>query len=221
MRSGPGSGCATCSRSPGVVVVGHAARGSLGGRRRVQRRHAHGLGHGPVARADDRRPDERRAAAAVARLPRAAHHPRPVRLRVGDEVARGARADDARGLRRLLGPARLGQGGADPDPVADRHAARRFGRRRPRADRRDRLGTGSRHQQGRGRDRRGVARRGALGTHLGHDLGPVGRGLGRDAGTAHGQRPRDRWDRRGPGRAIVTARAGWRSRLAHGLDHVS
>ena len=35
-----------------------------------------------------------------------------------------AGADDARGVRRLLGAARLGQGGADPDPVADRHAAR-------------------------------------------------------------------------------------------------
>ena len=35
------------------------------------------------------------------------------------------RAHDARGVRRLLGPARLVEGGADPDPVADRRAARR------------------------------------------------------------------------------------------------
>ena len=55
--------------------------------------------------------------------------PGPVRLRLGDEVAHRARADDARGVRRLLGPARLVQGGADPDPVAHRHAARR--RQRP------------------------------------------------------------------------------------------
>ena len=60
-----------------------------------------------------------------ARLPGAADRARAVRLRVGDEVAGRDRADDARGVRRLLGPARLGEGGADPDPVADRRAARR------------------------------------------------------------------------------------------------
>ena len=35
------------------------------------------------------------------------------------------RAHDARGVRLLLGPARLGQGGADPDPVADRRPGAR------------------------------------------------------------------------------------------------
>ncbi len=40
----------------------HAARRSLGGR--LDRRDADGLGHGPGPRADDRREDERRAAAA-------------------------------------------------------------------------------------------------------------------------------------------------------------
>ena len=56
--------------------------------------------------------------------PGPADRARPVRLRVGDEVAERARADDARGVRRLLGAARLGEGGADPDPVADRRPAR-------------------------------------------------------------------------------------------------
>ena len=77
----------------------------------------------PPARRDDRRQDERRAAAGRARVPGPAHRPGPVRLRVGDEVAGRARAHDARGVRRLLGAARLGEGGADPDPVADRRAA--------------------------------------------------------------------------------------------------
>ena len=102
---------------------GDPARRALG--RRLDGRDADRLGDGPVARADDRAQDERRAAAADPRLSGPAHRPRPVRLRLGDEVAQGARADDARGVRRLLGPARLGQGGADPHPVADRHAARR------------------------------------------------------------------------------------------------
>ena len=98
-----------------------AARRPLGGR--LDGRDADGLGHGPGARADDRAEDERRAAAAGPRLSGPADRARAVRLRVGDEVAHRARADHARGVRRLLGPARLGQGGADPDAVADRHAA--------------------------------------------------------------------------------------------------
>ena len=76
----------------------------------------------PRPRGDDRREDERRAAARAARLPRPPHRPRAVRLRVRDEVAVRHRAHDARGVRRLLGAAGLGQGGADPDPVADRRA---------------------------------------------------------------------------------------------------
>ena len=59
------------------------------------------------------------------------------------------------GLRRLLDPAGLVQGGADPDPVADRHAALGSGRaERPGAGRRRRLGADARHFQGRGRARR-------------------------------------------------------------------
>ena len=64
---------------------GDAARRALG--RRLDRRHADGLGHGPGARADDRAEDERRAAAAGPRLPGPPDRARPVRLRVGDEVA--------------------------------------------------------------------------------------------------------------------------------------
>ncbi len=59
------------------------------------------------------------------RLPGPPHRAGAVRLRVGDQVAQGARADDARGVQRLLGPAGLGEGRPDPDPVPDRHAARR------------------------------------------------------------------------------------------------
>ena len=57
--------------------------------------------------------------------------PGPVRLRLGHEVADRAAADDDGGLRRLLGAPRLGQGGADPDPVADRSAAAERARSRP------------------------------------------------------------------------------------------
>ena len=107
--------------------------------RRLDRRHADGMGHGPGSRADDRGPDERRAAAAGTRLPGAADRARAVRLRVGDQVAVRARADDVGVVRRLLGAARLGQGGPDPDPVAHRHAARQR-HRGPGPGRRRRLG---------------------------------------------------------------------------------
>ncbi len=73
-------------------------------------------------------------------------------------------------------PARLGQGGADPDPVADRHAARRR-RGRPGPHRRRRLGAGSRHLAGRGRDRRRLARCPPVHADLRRDLGPVGHRL--------------------------------------------
>ena len=52
----------------GVQAGGDAARRAV--RRRLDRRHADGLGHGPGPRADDRGEDERRAAAAGARLSR-------------------------------------------------------------------------------------------------------------------------------------------------------
>ena len=102
---------------------GDPDRRALG--RRVHGRLPDRLGDGPGARPDDRPRDERRAAAGRARLPGAADRPRAVRLRRGDEVAGRDRADDAGGVRRLLGPARLVEGGADPDPVADRRAPRR------------------------------------------------------------------------------------------------
>ena len=100
-------------------------------RRRLDGRHADGLGDGPGPRADDRGPDERPAPAAGARLSRPAHRPGPVRLRVGDQVAGRAGADDARVVRRLLGAARLVEGGADPDAVAHRHARRTAPASRP------------------------------------------------------------------------------------------
>ena len=119
------------------------------------------------------------AAAADPRLPGPADRPGPVRLRLGDEVARRARADDARGVRRLLGPARLGQGGADPDPVADRHAARR---RQRRARSRSPASPGRRTAASRKVEVAidgDVARGAAVDADLERDLGPVGRRLGR------------------------------------------
>ncbi len=61
--------------------------------RRPLRRRLHGrlpdvLGDGARARADDRRRDEPRAAPGQPRVPRPADRPGPVRLRVGDQVAR-------------------------------------------------------------------------------------------------------------------------------------
>ncbi len=86
-----------------------------------------------------------------ARLPRPADRPRAVRLRVRDQVAGRARAHDARGVRRLLGPARLGEGGADPDPVPDRRAAvERHGQGGDRECGGRGLGAGSRDLEGRG-----------------------------------------------------------------------
>ena len=65
--SGPASGSATSSRSPAsrpsaTQLVGRSVDGWTAG-------HADELGHGPGSRADDRRRDERRAAAARPRLP--------------------------------------------------------------------------------------------------------------------------------------------------------
>ena len=100
-------------QSSATQLVGRSVDGWTAG-------HADELGHGPGSRADDRREDERRGPAADPRLPGAADRARPVRLRVGDEVALGPRADDVGIVRRLLGPARLGQGRTDPDPGPDR-----------------------------------------------------------------------------------------------------
>ena len=104
----------------------------------------------------------------------------------------------------------------DPDPVADRHAARRR-RRGTGRDRWHRLGPGPRHLPGRGRDRWRLARRPAVGADLGRDLGPVGHRLGGRPGQPRDQGPRHRRDRRGPDRAAVASGTGWCARLAHHL----
>ncbi len=149
------------------------------------------------------------------RLPGPAHRPRPVRLRVGDQVAHGARADDARGVRRLLGPARLGQGGADPDPVADRHAASAAG---VAAGRVPIAGIAWAPDRGISRVEvaiDGVWRDARLSrADLGHDLGPVGR----STGTRHPATTRSRSARRtataSSRRSADAARPGRRPRLA-------
>ena len=142
------------------------------------------------------REDERRAAAADPRLPGPPDRPRAVRLRLGDEVAQGARADHARGVRRLLGPARLGQGGADPDPVADRHAARRPGR----AGQVPIAGIAWAPDRGISKVEVGVDgvwRDARLSTPISDcDLGPVGRRLGGDARPPRRPGPGDRRHRR-------------------------
>ena len=70
-----------------------------------------------------RRRHERRAAADRARLPGPPDRARPVRLRVGDEVADRDRADDVRRVRPLLAAAGLGAAGADQADEPHRHAA--------------------------------------------------------------------------------------------------
>ena len=90
-------------------------------------------------------------------FPGAIDRRRPVRIRVGDEVAARHRADPPRGLRRLLGAARLGQGRPDQDGVADRRPPRRlFGRGGSRCGRRSGLGAdaGDQGRRGAGRRRR-------------------------------------------------------------------
>ena len=156
------------------------------------------------------------AAAAGPRLPGPADRARAVRLRLGDEVAARARADDARGVQRLLGPARLVEGGADPDPVADRHAARRSQRRaRSRSPGSPGLPTAASRKVEVGID--GTVARGApVAADLGRHLGPVGPRLGRDARAttpSRSARPMaPAWSRT---ETAVAARPRWRPRLAH------
>ena len=92
--------------------------------------------------------DERRAAAGRARLPGADGHPRPLRLRVGLQVADPHRGDDLRRVRRLLGRSGAGppQG---PIKVASRIDTPRRSAPFPagrRADRRRGLGADPRHR---------------------------------------------------------------------------
>ena len=82
-------------------------------------------------------------------------------------------------------------------------------------DRGDRLGTRSRHLEGRGRDRRGVERGEAVDPDLRRDLGPMGRALGRRARASRDQRPRDRRHRRAPGGDPLPAGTGRGPGLAH------
>ena len=190
-----------------------AARRAVG--RRLDGRHAHGMGDGRVARADDRAQDERRAAASDPRLPGPPDHPGPVRLRVGDEVADRARADDARGVQRLLDPARLGEGRPDPDPVADRHPARRPVGGRPAASR-SRASPGPRTAGSRRSRSRstGSGRMRQLSTPISDatwvqwlvawDAAAAGRGSARDRGPGdrrRRRRPDDRPDAAGSGRS--------------------
>src|SRR5690606_15773943 len=84
--------------------------------------------------------DERGAPAGAARVPGAPRDPRPVRIRLRDEVAVRDRTDEAGGLRRLLDPARLVEGSADQDAVAHRRAACEQYRQWPDAHRRGRVG---------------------------------------------------------------------------------
>ena len=149
---------------------------------------------------------ERRSAAVRARLSGAADHPRPVRLRIRHQVAHEHRADHARGVRRLLGAAGLGQGGADPDPVAHRRAAVR------------RLGdTASSHRgvawaPDRGVSevevrRRGPGRRRSVEPLADADLGAVALSVGRSGRRPHLPRPCDRRYRRGADRHGHRARS--------------
>ena len=103
--------------------------------------------------------DERRAAAARARVPGPDGRARPLRLRLGHEVGGGPGGHPVRPRRRLLDAAGLVAAGADQDRVADRRASRRRpaargpGRRRGR-----RVGPAPRDRGRRGpRRRRGLA----------------------------------------------------------------
>ena len=99
----------------GVRPRGRAGRGPVGGR--LDRRLPGGVRlRRPLH--DGRARDERRAAARRARLPRSSGRPRPLRLRVGDQVARAHHPHDLGRLRRLLGASRLVQ--ARPIKVASR-----------------------------------------------------------------------------------------------------
>ena len=103
----------------------------------------------PVPRGDRH---ERRAAAAAARLPRPARHPRPLRLRRLDQVADRARGHDLRRLRPVLGAPGLCRAGAHQDDGPHRHAPqpRAGGGGRGRRRRRG-LGADPGHRAGRGR----------------------------------------------------------------------
>ncbi len=64
-------------------------------------------------------------------------------------------------------------------------------------------------------DRRRLARRPPVDADLRQHVGPVGHRLGRRPRSSRHLRPRDRRQWRGPDRAVLTARPGWRTGLAH------
>ena len=122
--------------------------------RRLHDRHADRRRVGRPGR-DARRLDERRAPPVGARVPGPDDRARPLRLRVRHEVAGRPRAHDARCLRRVLDPARLGEGGTGQDAIEDRHArlpSDARSRRRPRGG--GRVGAASWHRACRGAGRR-------------------------------------------------------------------
>ena len=80
--------------------------GALPQRRRVHRGHPARVAHRRRTGRDPRGRHERRAAAARARVPGSHGRARPVRLRVGDEVADRAQGDDVRRRRGVLDAAR-------------------------------------------------------------------------------------------------------------------
>ncbi|CAG6398216.1 hypothetical protein SCOCK_660034 [Actinacidiphila cocklensis] len=183
-----GRGAGAVPRRPG-----RPARGAVRGR------HDHRFtgGDGPRRARRDARPGHERAAAALRpRLPGPRGHPRPVRLRVGLQVAERAGADHLRRLRRLLGTPQLVPAGTGQDRVPDRHAqAVRDAQGGPGGGRRGRLGAAPGHRPGRvARRRRPLAHRAPRsGGHRGH-LAAVGVDLGRHPrhaphrGTCHGPR---------------------------------
>ena len=204
-------------RDAGVRPGVDAARQPLG--RRDDDRHA-GRRRPRRPRRDARLRDERRAAAARARLPGADGRARPVRVRVGHEVARRPRADHVRGLRRLLGRTRLGGAGGDQDQLPDRHAASRSRPCGPAGSRsavsRGRSTAGSRRSRSawtRASGRRPPCRRRPAPTCGGSGSGS---GTPRPAATCCRSGPRTppaRCRPRSGGRRSRTAPTGWQSLL--------
>ena len=197
-------------RRPGgaTQLVGRSVDGWTAG-------HADGLGHGPGPRADDRREDERRAAAAASTATRPGSScpacTATCRRRSGSPSWSSRRSR----LRRLLGAARLGQGGADPDPVADRHPARpragRPGRRSPASPGRRTAASARSRSPSTATGTRPSCRRRSR-TRPGSSGSP----LGRDARRAHDQVRATDGTRRASRRSIaLPAGARRRPRLGH------
>ena len=157
--------------------------------------------HGELAdRGADRRPQrdprgrhERRAAAGRARVPGADGRPRPVRLRVGDQVGHRARGDPLRQGDRLLDDPRLVGARADQAAVAHRRAREAAGPEGGRdGHRRRRLAADGRHLGRGGADRRGrVAAGDARDRDLGRHVGAVEHAVDGDRRRPPDPLPRD------------------------------